>query len=189
MTKPRTAGPRGFCPRASGASLLPPGGPSSGRCPAERVWGCRQRVLATLSPRLHPTGADPRSGGSRLCQFRWGRSCPPLVEAQPAGRVPLSSGSYDGAPELGWASLGSRPGLWDLSPGCQLSGGRMAGRGAAAGRSSQMHARDRAHGITTRVISPYAGEVTGWSHLTAWACRQPSCPEGQRGAGTLLPAT
>lgn len=167
-----------------------PGEPScSGRCTAERVCDRRQRALVTLSP-FGCTSQTLLLAGEEAdsASFGGGGAAPPWWKLSGPGRVPLSFGSYNGAPELGWASLRSLPGLWDLSPGCQSSGGRMAGRGAAAGRSSQMHPRDRAHSITTRVISPYAGEVTGGPHLTTWACRQPSRPEGQRGAGALLPA-
>lgn len=128
--------------------------------------GRKPTLPVSVGAELYPLGGSStgRACSLVLWQLRWG-------------------------PRAGLGQSGVPPRTLGLEPRCQLSGGRMAGRGAAAGRSSQMHARDRAHGITTRVISPYAGEVTGWSHLTAWACRQPSCPEGQRGAGTLLPAT
>ena len=46
-----------------------------------------------------------------------------------------------------------------------------------------MHPRDGAHGITTRVISPYAGEVTGWSspnHLGLQTALLPGGSEGSR---------
>lgn len=144
----------------------------------------RQRALVTLSP-FGCTSQTLLLAGEEAdsASFGGGGAAPPWWKLSGPGRVPLSFGSYNGAPELGWASLGSRPGLWDLSPGCQSSGGRMAGRGAAAG-SAQMHPRDCAHSITTRVISPYAGEVTGWSspnHLGLQTALPPGGSEGSRG--------
>ena len=76
-------------------------GQSSGRCPAERVWDCRQRVLVALSPLLHPTDAAPRWGGSRLCQFRWGRSCTPWWKLNGPGVFPCPLAATMGPPS--WA--------------------------------------------------------------------------------------
>lgn len=147
-------------------------------------------MLVTLSP-FGCTSQTLLLAGEEAdsASFGGGGAAPPWWKLNGPGRVPLSFGSHDGAPELGWASLGSRPGLWDLSPGCQLSGGRMAGRGAVAGRSSQMQPRDRAHGITAHVISPYAGEVTGWSSPNHLGLQTALPPGGSGGAGALLPAT